>query len=216
MNLEHELRLLDVAFPPEPDLRARVLAQIERPAPRRRLALAIALAALAVAGALMAIPQTRAAILRFLEIGGVRIERVETQPRAPAAQPDLGERVTLEEARDAVEIELAVPRTFRAVYVDDDFVTFIVRRGVFLTQWGGRGPPLLYKEAGPGTDIRDVGVEGTVGLWITGARHVVLRGPERRSAANVLIWERGDVTYRLEGALTLEDALDIVADLRRR
>ena len=73
MNLEHELRALPIAFPDEPDLAPRVLARIERPV--RRWWLVPALVALAVAGALFAIPQTRAAILDLFRIGDVEVRR---------------------------------------------------------------------------------------------------------------------------------------------
>jgi hypothetical protein len=36
----------------------------------------------------------------------------------------------------------------------------------------------------------------------------------REIAANVLIWEAGAVTYRLEGELTLEQALEIAESLQ--
>ena len=212
MNVEHELRRL-VEFPPEPDLRGPVLARL----PRRRvsLRLAFALVVLAAVGALFAIPQTRAAILDFFRIGDVEIRRVETQPRAPTGVV-LGERVSLEEAREAVEIELAVPARSLAVYLDRPFVTIEVERGVYLTQWGGTGPTLLRKEAGPGTRFEEVVLEGTLGLWIEGAEHVVVRGPLRRTAGNVLVWERDFVTYRLEGSPDLRHALAIVRNLSRR
>lgn len=212
MNLEHELRALAIEFPPEPDLRGAVLARLERR--RVSLRLAIALAGLAVLGALFAIPQTRAAILDFFQIGNVRIERVETQPRAPTGVV-LGEQVSLEEAQDSVDIRLAVPSEYRAVYVLGAFVTFEIERGVYLTQWGGTGAPLLQKQAGPNTRFEEVFVDDANALWIEGAEHVVVRGPERRIAGNVLIWERGAITYRLEGVAELDQAIAIARNLER-
>jgi hypothetical protein len=213
VNLEQELRALAIEFPPEPDLRGAVLARLER-RPRVSWRLAIALAALAVVGALFAIPQTRAAILDFFQIGSVRIERVETQPRAPTGV-FLGEKVSLAEARDAVAIDLAVPDDYRAVYVDGAFVTFELRRGVYLTQWGGNGATILRKEAGPDTRFEEVFVDDANAIWVEGAEHVVFRGPNRRIAGNVLIWERGPITYRLEGAEDLERAMAIARNLER-
>lgn len=209
--IEQELRALAIELPPEPDLRGAVLERLDR----RRVPLrpALALAALAVVGALFAIPQTRAAILDFLQIGSVRVERVETQPRAPTGVL-LGEEVSLDEARDAVEIELAVPARYRAVYLDGEFVTFELERGVYLTQWGGTGPTLLQKEAGPNTRFEEVFVNEGPALWIEGAEHVVVRGPERRMAGTVLIWERAKVTYRLEGVEELHEALAVARNLR--
>jgi hypothetical protein len=210
--IEQELRALPIAFPPEPDLVPAVLARLER---RRRRWLVPALVTAAALGALFAIPQTRAAILDFFRIGGVTVERVETQPAAPTVTPAFGREVTLEEARAAVEAPLAVPPDFRAVYLDEPFVTIEVRRGLYLTQWSGTGPPLLEKQAGPGTRFHEVGVYGNFGLWIEGARHVVLRGPERRSAGNVLIWVDRGITYRLEGDVTRAEALGVARNLQR-
>ena len=210
--IEQELRVLAIEFPPEPDLRAGVLERLERR--RVPLRLGFALGVLAVAGALFAIPQTRAAILDFLQIGNVRIERVETQPTAPTGVR-LGEEVTLDEARDSVAIDLAVPEDYEAVYVDGSFVTFELRRGVYLTQWGGTGPTILQKEAGPDTRFEEVFLGDVPALWIEGAEHVVVRGPERRMAATVLIWERHSVTYRLEGVPDVHEATRIARNLQR-
>jgi len=83
---ELELALTDlgrhVEFPPTPDVTPRVRERLaERPGSRRGLtrrrglALAFALLAVAVA-AVLAVPQTRAAILEFFHLRGVTIERV--------------------------------------------------------------------------------------------------------------------------------------------
>ena len=214
MNLERELRELAIEFPPEPDLRAGVLARLDA-RPRRRLWPVVALATLAVVGALLAIPQTRAAILEFFRIGNVRVERVETQPTATRGFLEFGRMVTIEEAQEAVGFELAVPRVYQAVYLDEPYVTILVRPGVFLTQWGGTGAPVIEKEAGPNTRFEEVDVGDAIGLWISGAEHVVVRGPERRTAGNVLIWVRDAVTYRLEGAVSRDAAVEIGRNLRR-
>ena len=118
MNLEHELRTLPIAFPDEPDLRATVLARLGRPRERSRWQPIAALAVVAALGALFAIPQTRAAILRVLEIGGVRIERTESQPQGERSTLVTGRRVRLDEARRAVQFTLAVPRRYQRIYLD--------------------------------------------------------------------------------------------------
>jgi hypothetical protein len=211
VNLEHELRSLRVDFPPEPDVSARVLQRLQRRSGRRWLVPVVV--ALALLGALFAIPQTRAAILRVLHIGNVEVQRVETLPSAQPGPLPLGRRVSLEEARDGVLIDLAVPETYDAVYLSGPFVTFVLERRVWLLEWGGRGPTIVKKVAGPGTRIEDLTLDdGTRALWIEG-RHIVTRGPERRLAGNVLIWERDGVTYRLEGALSRRRAVEIARNL---
>ncbi len=144
MNLEHELRALPIAFPDEPDLAPRVLARLERPA--RRWWLVPALAALAVAGALFAIPQTRAAILDLFRIGGVEVQRVETQPRAPVRPPALGREVSFATAQRTVDFPLLSPRDPFTAYVDGPMVNLRWKRYV-LSQWRGEQLPFA-PEAG--------------------------------------------------------------------
>lgn len=223
MSIEYELRAFDVEFPREPELEARVLARIERP---RRRWLVPALVAVASLGALLAIPQTRAAILDFLEIGDVRVERVETQPRAPSAAPQLGRPVTLDEAQAAVDFPLLVPARGADVFLDPSVRGGMVnlRFGdVVLSQWRGLQLPYVEKQVGPRSDAEELSVDGAPGLWIDGAEHVIayrdadgIHYKERRLAGNVLIWERGGITYRLENASTREEALALARELRPR
>ena len=219
MNLEHELRALPIAFPDETDLAPRVLARLERPA--RRWWLAPALVAVAAAGALLAIPQTRAAILDFFRIGGVEVQRVETQPRAPLRAAALGREVPFEVAQRAVDFPLLAPSSSIA-YVDGRMVNLRWKRYV-LSQWRGEQLAFAQKQVGPGSQTVGVDVRGATGLWITGARHeIIYRDPRtgqivaksRRLAGNVLIWEAGGVTYRLEGARTVADARAVARNLR--
>ena len=218
--IEQELRSLDVAFPPSPELEARVLARIER---RSRAWLVPVLAVVAAAAALLAIPQTRAAILDFFRIGGVTVERVQTQPRAPATTPSFGEPVTFAEARDAVDFELVVPPPPFTTYFDDPILTMEWDRYA-LSQWRGQQLPFVQKQVGPQSTVLPTQVHGANGTWITGARHeVIWQVPnrsriefrERRLAGSVLIWERAGTTYRLEGARTVEEALELARNLRR-
>ena len=220
MNLERELSALPIAFPDEPDLAPGVLARLDRPV--RRWWLVPALAALAVAGALFAIPQTRAAILDLFRIGGVEVRRVETQPRAPVRPAVLGREVSLATAQSGVDFPLLVPRDPFTAYVDGPMVNLRWRRYV-LTQWRGEQLPFAQKQVGPGSQTVGVEVRGATGLWITGARHeIIYRDPvtdqivakSRRLAGNVLIWEDGGVTYRLEGAKTVADARAVARNLK--
>lgn len=211
MNLEHELSSLPIEFPPEPDVSGRVLARLQ-PRARRRWLVPV-LVALAVLGALFAIPQTRAAILRALHIGGVEVRGVETLPSARPGPLPLGRRVSLDEARDAVGIELAVPDEYDAVYLSEPYVTFVLAPHEWLLEWGEGGFPIIKKLVRPDTRIQQVSLgDGTTAFWIKG-RHVVERGPERRLAGSVLIWEREGITYRLEGIPSRKRAVEIASDL---
>lgn len=81
----------------------------------------------------------------------------------------------------------------------------------------------LEKKLIPGASrLRAVRVGDASGYWIAGRPHVVLyRGPRGeviedsvRLAGNVLLWEHGDVTLRLESALSLRDALALASSVR--
>jgi hypothetical protein len=239
--LERALRDLgrEVEFPRAPDLAEEVgrrLRSEPEPAPRKspplvrgrleRRPLALGLAVLAAAvGAAFAVPQTRAAILDLLGVGGATIERVETLP--PAEERGLavpGAPVSLEQAEQAADFPLRVPEGYDAVYLDRSFrgglVSFAWRDDrLVLTQFRGEATPYIEKSAGPGTRIRQVEVDESFGYWLTGRRHVVVFADDtgnvrdRRVAGNVLLWERDGVTYRLEGARTLAQALDVVGGL---
>jgi hypothetical protein len=218
--IEQELRALPIAFPPDPDLEARVLARLPRP--RRPLWLVPAIAALAAAAALLAIPQTRAAILDFFRIGGVTVERVETQPRAPAVAPELGPRVTLAEAAAEVDFPLLVPDAEFVTRFDGELVNLTWDRYV-LSQWRAVQLPYHGKQIGPNSRVVSVEVRGSPGVWITGARHELLyqrpgegevRFKERRLVGNVLIWDDDGITYRLEGPRSVDEARRIARDLR--
>jgi hypothetical protein len=82
--------------------------------------------------------------------------------------------------------------------------------------------PSLQKFADPGTTIEAVTVDGDPGFWIAGAPHVIsytrpsstrIDDPVRL-AGNVLAWNDGDVTYRIEGAADLVTALRVAASMR--
>jgi hypothetical protein len=82
--------------------------------------------------------------------------------------------------------------------------------------------PSLQKFADPGTTIEAVTVDDEPGFWIAGAPHVIsytrpnstrIDDPVRL-AGNVLAWNDGDVTYRIEGAADLATALRVAASMR--
>ena len=232
-ELERTLRELarQVEFPPTPEL-AHVVGQRLRAEPRRSrlalrrrpLAVALAVLALAVATA-FAIPPARSAILELFGLSGVTIERVESTPVFDSVtNRRLGVRVGLDEARAAVPFRLRVPAE-KEVRVTLDrripAVTFVWNdRRLLLTEFRGTVTPFIRKSAGPGTRIEVVDVNGAQGYWLAGERHFVVfqdaRGRilESRAAGNVLLWELGGLTLRLEGARTKAEALQTAGTLR--
>lgn len=235
-DVEQALRELGRSLDfPEPDLSASVVERLRaEPAPRRPrlrpVAVAFAVVALALAVAI-AVPPARSAILDLLGLSGATAERVETLPRAPrGADLALGRRVTLADAQGAVDYDVLAPPAQRArVYLDRAVpggkISVVWReRGarLILAQFRGEGLPFVGKLVGRETRVEDVTVRGAPGAWVSGPRHLVLwrdargriREETRRLAGNVLLWEQGGVTYRLEGEVSRTAALGIADSLR--
>lgn len=226
-QLERDLAALAAAIDwpaaPEPLPSLVQRARPPRLAGRGRLAaLALAAAAVAVAAAL-AVPQSRGAILRFLHLGRVTVELVDTLPAArerplgsglgPVAGPEeaaaaLGGRLLLPPLEPPPPLHLR-ERAVSVLFLD---------RGepVLLSELYAPGGYLLKKIAAVGTQLEPVTVAGGPGLWLTGKPHLFI-APDAppRLAGNVLVWTRGDLTLRLEGpALTLARARELARSLR--
>jgi hypothetical protein len=218
-DLELALQRLgrELDWPVEPHLAPAVAARLRarrRGHLRRPLALAFALlvAALAVA---LAVPPARSAILDFLGIGGVRIERVETLPPLPAERAAPGPRVPLAEARVAVGFDLVVPEEYRSVHLENGIVTFVWPERLLMEF---QGDELFLKKAlEEDTSVEWLDLQGRMGVWLEGAPHgLFLPGGEARLAGNVLLWVDRGVTFRLEGDLTRRRALELAGTLMRR
>jgi hypothetical protein len=242
MSERIEARLADLAahveLPPAPDMAARVRARVEAEPPRRawrlRPAVAVPLALLALAvGGVAAVPSARSAVLRWLGIEGVKIERVPRAPTpAPTSSPlDLGTRTTLTRG---VLVPDALGRP-DAVYDDGEQVTLLYRprrglpesaqtgAGALLSQFPGRtNPDFIRKLAGPGTTIERVRVGGEPGFWLGGEVHSLIyedasgtiRESPMRLAGPTLVWRRGDLTLRLEADVSKSRALEIARSVR--
>lgn len=80
----------------------------------------------------------------------------------------------------------------------------------------------LKKILEPGTTIQDQMVAGHEGFWISGKPHdLIYVGPDGQDAddrvrivGNVLAWNDGELTFRIEGAQDLAAALRIAASMR--
>ena len=161
-----------------------------------------------------------------------------TAPRLPLGEGlDLGDRVTLDRARSLVRYRVLVPSALGPpdqVYESPDFpgggVSLVYRAGPGLPKASTTGVGLLITEfrgdvndiaiqkaIGPNTRLEAVNVNGQTGYWIEGELHEIVYtkpGGEpfldtARLAANVLLWQHGNVTLRIECALTRVQALRI-------
>jgi hypothetical protein len=80
---------------------------------------------------------------------------------------------------------------------------------------------LVKKLVEPGTRVVPVALGGEPGFWVEGAPHVVawvdeegmVREDELALAGNVLLWQKGELTFRLEGSETLRQALRIASSV---
>lgn len=250
-RLERELRALPVAWPPAPDVAEAVVERLHVEQPRAarrspRRAWRAALAALAAAVALTAaIEPARSAVLDWLGFGAVSIERRE--PDAPArplgAGLDLGDPVSLEQARAAVPFPVQVPAALGApdrVFLDTALghpIVWLAYRprpglpragetgvGLLVGQLEGRAEPLIEKTAGAGTALTRLRVDGDPAMWLTGDPHGFAYVPptgearfddRERLAADVLLVDRADgVLLRLEGDMDRATATRVAASLR--
>jgi hypothetical protein len=236
-DLEQRLVALGATLelPPAPDLVPAVLSRL--PARRRPhrtgRTLAVALATLLLlAGGAMALAPTRHAILRVLGLRGVRIERVPrlpapNQPPQPSAglKLGLGRRIPLARARHATSFTALVPPGEPAAYVGRDLpggrISLLLGR-VLIIEFRGTTVPYIFKVLGPGTRLQHVRVNGRSGFYLSGAPHQVLfqtltgniQTDRVRLAGNVLMWQQGPLTIRIEGTRNLAQARALAGSLR--
>ncbi|HZO08252.1 MAG TPA: hypothetical protein VFC77_02655 [Myxococcota bacterium] len=258
-ELESRLSQLgrELDWPVAPDLASAVRERLDAgerldaPARRRRRpvvfrrSLAIALAALLLlaGGVLAAAPGVRDSVLDFFGLQGATVERREELPPAPPPRPlRLGERTTLDAARDSLGFAPLVPEAAGRpdrVYVDRSVpggllsLAYGPRAGMPEAKSTGLGllvsefrgdlaPEYAGKIAGGATRVERVSVDGHRALWLEGAPHFFFyRAPDEpireerlRIAQNVLLLEDGRMLVRFEGAFDLDRALALARSLR--
>ena len=238
-ELELALRQLgaELAFPPEPDITTQVRRRIgEAPARgfawRRLAAVAVAVLALAVAAA-FAVPSARSTILDWLGIKGVKVTRVDRLPAVGLlSDDDLGREVSLTAARQRAPW-LVTPDPERFGAPDHVYYSAAVPGGQVTFIWGSKartrllmmqspGTPFAEKLLVPGTFTAPVEFDGRRGVWLYGEPHVFafrdrtgsIREESSRLARNTLLWEHDELTVRLEGSLSEQQALAIARSVR--
>lgn len=235
-DLELRLRSAapELGFPRTPDLEDAVAARLGGPPspPRRTLLPVAAVAALvACAGVLGLSPGARSAALEGLDlVPGIEITRTEALPSPIPLMTfldGLGERVSLFSADRVSGFGLRLPgdlpepelvlldRGARGTAVTVVYGAESDTASLVVTQW--HPSTLLFQKllASRDTVVTQVAVDGTTGLWIVGDDHEVFyvgldRGRYRGAPVLVgaaLVWARDGITYRLEGDLTVEQAI---------
>jgi hypothetical protein len=205
-----------VELPPTPDIASGIRGRLERRRPWRR-PVAIALAVLVVAiGAVLAVPPARTAVLDWLGLRHVSIVRVdELPPTEPIVRLDLGRQTSLAQ----LPLWALVPDDKPdKVFVDDGMVNLLwgdpQHPRLLLTEF--RGEAFIEKLIQPNADVEPVTVNGRPGAWLDEPHVVMFKDPRGRIrdnsgrlAGKTLLWQHGEVTLRLEGDLTKEEALRI-------
>jgi hypothetical protein len=199
----------EIVFPETPDVLAAVGDRLERAAPARRRkrsrrVLVVAFVALALAaGAAMAVPAARTAILEFFGLRGATVTRVGTLPRAetrpeavPAAEAlELGSAVPVVDG--AVRMKwpyLVVPDALGppdAAYYSDSVllggkVSLVYAPGagvprspytgvgILVTEFrGDLAPGYIEKLADAGTGIEQLRIGRHRAIWLEGGPHFV-------------------------------------------
>jgi hypothetical protein len=209
---------------------------------QRRRRLVVALVAAVAATAVLAVPSARAAVTSFFDIGAVRVHE-EPPPVAPAASGTLrlGEPTTLDGSRALMPV--VVP-TVDGLEAPDEVWFDATGGGVTSLVYGaGPGLPEARHTDGIGMLIQELsGDAGTFidkyvtsdaraqrvavgpyeGVFISGGDHALFyedpTGTEARAegrlVGNALIFQRGDVTIRIEGDLSRDRMVAIGESLR--
>jgi hypothetical protein len=153
----------------------------------------------------------------------------ETQPSL-----DLGPAVTLDEARRAAAFGILVPAVPGSAGPDEVHllgsaplarVSLVYGDRALVTEFlGAAEPDGFQKIVGGGTTVEPVMVGRTTGYWITGAPHelgVLYRTADGTTnweviqvSGNVLIWQAGPVTLRLQTTLDRDSAVQIAGSAR--
>jgi hypothetical protein len=250
-------RLKEVAsaftYPPTPDVAAEVRRRLAGRAvhpppavmlwhPRMRWAWLVAAVLLALAG-LILVPQVRAAVRDFLQIGAVRIfEQPLPEQPAAAGTPTLASEPA--PARETL-LALAAETTLAGAQADVDFALLLPTHPADLGRPdqvfvqpvpGGQAVIMIWLEPHSPGDVKlalyqirapayagkypatmhETAVNGHRAVWLEGGHLLHLAGMVQAPLVvegNVLVWSAGDVTYRLESALPPVEAVRIAESL---
>jgi hypothetical protein len=198
--------------------------------------------ALLVVATVIATPWGRQAVADILEVAGIRVSWAE--PDSPAgAELDLGETVGLDEAGDTVSFQLLFPddpglgapdAVYRSATPAGGAIHMVWRSdgelpaagdtdvGILYSQFQVTGAEGFMKSVDHDVIVQDITVRGNPGFWLEGGPHYLayidaegmFDEEMARLAGNVLAWEEGGVTHRIETTQSLEATLELANSLR--
>lgn len=241
-SLEEELRRLAgrISYPPTPSLAAAVRRRLEAgapaPPPRWRRALAPSLAA-ALATLLLAFAITlaissgaREAIADFFGLDRVKIFRLAEEPEGVSGEI-AATLTSLQRAEELAGFQVRLP-TYPPGIGEPDEVGVLHFGEETAIELAYFGPDIAFRLLETRGSIgKGLGFEATVeavtvgdgtGLWLQGQRVVQfldeegspIQESQRVTDVNTLIWEDEELLFRLEGDLSLEEAIRIAESLR--
>ena len=240
-GIEDELRALAASLalpgPPPEQVAALVRARLEalpggRPATgsagRRHRARwkVVAIVVAVVVAVTAATPQGRQAVLTVLRLAGIEL-RLDAEAPDPVVTPTAlpgehavppGELARLE--RFAVRFPAALGPPAKATVSDGGrVVSMFWPDGLRFDQFDGGMDPYFFKRLGPPFP-QDVPVDGVTGWWVAGEHPLgYIQRPDGREiplrqAGPTLIWQRGEIGHRLEGAGSMRRAVELADSLR--
>jgi hypothetical protein len=225
------------AYPATPSLRAGVLTAIDAPqrtmAVHRRAPVAFAagaVAAVVACVAIVAVPTSRSAVAEFFGIEGSEVEPLPSSTPLPPPDDvaDKAQLTTVDDANVSLRFELALPEG-----KGEPGGTYLVRYGTQSVAilrydefdlWEARLLPdaNFGKGVPPGVTITDTFVGDAPARWISGGPHIVefrdatgepIEESIRTAQGNTLIWNDGQTFFRMETALTLDQAREIAESI---
>jgi hypothetical protein len=202
-----------IHVPEPPDLTASVLTRINAPRRRNRWLTALVSAVTAFAIAFAVSPAVRAGVQNLLEFAGVQFR---TEPPPTVAPPLPSSEVSLDEARKQMPFEIHLPPrlgTPDKITVHEGRFVSLHYPKVRLDEFDGTISTTIGKLV-HGEGVEQIGDK----VWIPYPHEIFYidrngqwHDEEPHGAGKTLIWQRGQVTMRLEGDLTKEEALEISA-----
>jgi hypothetical protein len=224
-ELHDELLALRADWPATPDVVEAVLAAPEpaaRRRPRWKPALAALLAALAVVAA---VEPARSAVLEWLGLKSVDVERREPRP-APGAALRLGAPLSAADAGERFGTLAEPPGVLGepgGIYAHDGGVAFVYAEpDVLVQRFPARVGEFIQKTVGAAASLERLRVGGDPAYWIQGAhgfaylREGAVDYEDQRIAGNTLLVERADgELVRVEGDVDRARAIAIADSVAR-
>jgi hypothetical protein len=205
----------------------------------RRPAFAVVAALVAVSVMFIAWPSGRIAVANWLGLQDIRIT-YEEPPEGIGNELSLGEQTTLFEAQARVDFDILVPADLgvpdsvflsplsggmvNLVYGADGDLPAAPGTdvGVIVTQFrSSLDEEFFFKYVPQSANVEEVPVRAERGYWIDEPHQLTFADPDgefgqvgNRLSAPSLVWEEAGVVFRVESALSREDAIAIAEALR--